>query len=52
MRQQTKPSIVERKPSRKPKLDASKTSIWEGLVLTSHKVSRSSGYGPRGRHRW
>ncbi|MCV3739344.1 hypothetical protein OCK02_24575 [Rhizobium sp. TRM96647] len=31
MRQQTKPFIVERKPSRKPKPDAAKPSIWGGL---------------------
>lgn len=31
MRQQTKPFIVERKPSRKPKPDAAKPSIWARL---------------------
>lgn len=31
MRQQTKPFIVERKPSRKPKPDAEKPSIWGRL---------------------
>ena len=31
MRQQTKPFIVERKPSRKPKPDAAKPSIWGRL---------------------
>lgn len=31
MRQQTKPSIIERKPSRKPKPDAAKPSIWGRL---------------------
>ncbi|MCZ7451001.1 hypothetical protein O8B93_25865 [Agrobacterium rhizogenes] len=31
MRQQTKPFIIERKPSRKPKPDAQKPSIWGGL---------------------
>lgn len=31
MRQQIKPFIVERKPSRKPKLDAAKPSIWGRL---------------------
>ncbi|KQV39911.1 hypothetical protein ASE37_22980 [Rhizobium sp. Root268] len=31
MRQQTKPFIVERKPCRKPKPDASKPSIWGRL---------------------
>lgn len=34
MRQQTKPFIVERKPSRKPKSDATKSSIWGTLDLT------------------
>lgn len=31
MRQQTKPFIIERKPSRKPKPDALKPSIWGRL---------------------
>lgn len=31
MRQQTKPFFVERKPSRKPKPDAQKPSIWGRL---------------------
>jgi len=31
MRQPTKPFIVERKPSRKPKPDAHKPSIWGRL---------------------
>ncbi|RDL47798.1 hypothetical protein BLJAPNOD_05521 [Ensifer sp. M14] len=31
MRQQTKPFIIERKPSRKPKSDAQKPSIWGRL---------------------
>lgn len=31
MRQQTKPFIIERKPSRKPRLDAAKPSIWGRL---------------------
>ncbi|MDH0117814.1 hypothetical protein N7379_25360 [Rhizobium pusense] len=31
MRQQTKPFIVERKPSRKSKLDTAKPSIWGRL---------------------
>ncbi len=31
MRQQTKPFIIERKPSRKPKPDAQKPSIWGRL---------------------
>ncbi|NGO66065.1 hypothetical protein G6N76_20610 [Rhizobium daejeonense] len=31
MRQQTKPFIVERKPTRKPKPDALKPSIWGKL---------------------
>lgn len=31
MRQQTKPFIVERKPSRKPKPDAERPSIWGRL---------------------
>ncbi|MBD9638448.1 hypothetical protein IB277_19260 [Ensifer sp. ENS07] len=31
MRQQTKPFIVERKPSGKPKPDAERPSIWERL---------------------
>lgn len=31
MRQQTKPFIVERKPSRKPKPDTVKSSIWGRL---------------------
>ena len=31
MRQQTKPFIIERKPSRKPKPDTTKLSIWGKL---------------------
>jgi hypothetical protein len=31
MRQQTKPFIVERRPTRKPGPDAQKPSIWGGL---------------------
>ncbi|MDH4438974.1 MAG: hypothetical protein QE284_01140 [Rhizobium sp.] len=31
MRQQTKPFIVERRPTRKPKPDAQKPSIWGRL---------------------
>ncbi|WP_172965735.1 MULTISPECIES: hypothetical protein [Agrobacterium] len=31
MRQQTKPFIIERKPSRKPKPDTTKLSIWGRL---------------------
>ncbi|NRP21906.1 hypothetical protein LPJGGPFB_05165 [Ensifer adhaerens] len=31
MRQQTKPFIIERKPSRKPKPDAQRLSIWGRL---------------------
>lgn len=31
MRQQAKPFIIERKPSRKPKSDAQKPSIWGRL---------------------
>ncbi|WP_197523708.1 hypothetical protein [Agrobacterium vitis] len=31
MRQQTKPFVIERKPSRKPKPDAQKPSIWGRL---------------------
>ncbi|NTA84179.1 hypothetical protein G6L13_27260 [Agrobacterium tumefaciens] len=31
MRQQTKPFIIERKPSRKPKPEAAKASIWGRL---------------------
>ncbi|MGL4196805.1 MAG: hypothetical protein ACRCSX_03445 [Allorhizobium sp.] len=31
MRQQTKPFIIERKPSRKPKPDNQKPSIWGRL---------------------
>ncbi|TZG31307.1 hypothetical protein [Agrobacterium sp. B1(2019)] len=31
MRQQTKSFVVERKPSRKPKLDTAKPSIWGRL---------------------
>lgn len=31
MRQQTKPFIIERKPSRKPKPDVQKPSIWGRL---------------------
>jgi hypothetical protein len=31
MRQQTKPFMIERKPSRKPKPDAQKPSIWGRL---------------------
>lgn len=31
MRQQTKPFFVERKPSRKPRPDAQKPSIWGRL---------------------
>lgn len=31
MRQQTKPFVIERKLSRKPKTDRDNTSIWGGL---------------------
>lgn len=31
MRQQSKPFIIERKPSHKPRLDAAKPSIWGRL---------------------
>ena len=31
MRQQTKPFIIERRPTRKPKPDAQKPSIWGRL---------------------
>lgn len=34
MRQQTKPFIIERKPSRKQKPDANKPTIWGRLDLT------------------
>ena len=34
MRQQTKPFIVEKKPSRKPKSGAGKPSIWGKLDLS------------------
>jgi hypothetical protein len=34
MRQQTKPFIIEKKPSRKPKPSSSKPSIWGKLDLS------------------
>jgi hypothetical protein len=34
MRQQTKPFIVEKKPSRKPKASSNKPSIWGKLDLS------------------
>lgn len=34
MRQQTKPFVVEKKPSRKPKSGAGKPSIWGKLDLS------------------
>jgi hypothetical protein len=37
MRQQTKPFIIERKPSRKSKPDVGKPSIWGELDLTLHQ---------------
>jgi hypothetical protein len=37
MRQQTKPFIVERKPSRKPKSGDAKPSIWGKLDLSLHQ---------------
>ncbi|NHT77663.1 hypothetical protein C8J35_1247 [Rhizobium sp. PP-F2F-G38] len=43
MRQQTKPFIVERKPSRKLASDTNKPSIWGKLDLTlndDHHVER------------
>ena len=45
MRQQTKPFIIERKPSRKPKPDAQNRRSGEGWMLASHKVSRISRRG-------
>jgi hypothetical protein len=38
MRQQTKPFIIERKPSRKPRLDAAKPSIWGKLDVDISKA--------------
>lgn len=37
MRQQTKPFIVERKPSRKLKSDAGRASIWGKLDLRQNE---------------
>ena len=34
MRQQTKPFIIEKKPSRKPKTGSAKPSIWGKLDLS------------------
>jgi hypothetical protein len=34
MRQQPKPFIIEKKPSRKPKTGSAKTSIWGRLDLS------------------
>ena len=53
MRQQTKPFIIERKPSRKPKPDAQKPSIWGRLdadIAQGLKDQRNDGTG--GRHWW
>lgn len=41
MRQQTKPFIVERKPSRKLKSDAKKASIWGKLNLGLNEHSQT-----------
>jgi hypothetical protein len=41
MRQQTKPFIVKRKPSGKPKPDIAKPSIWGWLDADSRKVSKT-----------
>jgi len=43
MRQQTKPFIIERKPSRKPKPDARKPSIWGRLGGHIAQVPRTNG---------
>ncbi|GAJ95445.1 hypothetical protein [Rhizobium rhizogenes] len=42
MRQQTKPFIVERKPSRKPKSDATRTAIWGKLDLRQTEYPRTA----------
>ncbi|MBY5379109.1 hypothetical protein [Rhizobium leguminosarum] len=42
MRQPTKPFIVERKPSRKPKLDVAKPSIWGRLDADIAQVLATS----------
>ena len=42
MRQQTKPFFVERKPSRKPKPDAQKPSIWGRLDADIAQVLATS----------
>ena len=42
MRQPSKPFIVERKPSRKPKLDAAKPSIWGRLDADIAQVLATS----------
>ncbi|MBB3458802.1 hypothetical protein FHT86_007128 [Rhizobium sp. BK313] len=41
MRQQTKPFIIERKPSRKPKSDTNKPSIWRKLDLIEIRTRSS-----------
>ena len=49
MRQQTKPFIIERKPSRKPKPDAQKPSIWgrlDGDIAQGLKDQRNMEQAP------
>ena len=51
MRHQTKPFIVERKPSRKPKSDAQKSSIWGNLdleLIRDHQVEQGRMRGTTG----
>lgn len=43
MRQQTKPFIVEKKPSRKPKTGSSKPSIWGKLDLSVNPDHHDDG---------
>jgi hypothetical protein len=45
MRQQTKPFIVEKKPSRKPKSGAAKPSIWGKLDLSLNTDHQNDAQG-------
>ena len=43
MRQQTKPFIIEKKPSRKPKSGSAKPSIWGKLDLSVNPDQHDDG---------
>ena len=45
MRQQTKPFLVEKKPSRKPKSGAEKPSIWGKLDLSLNTDQHDDAQG-------